>query len=77
VGNVYAVVDHGGTRENKTIAKGLHRPNGVAFKDQTRADIDGSMTTAAQPLSQQDIENVAHYIANLTPAVVAAVVPER
>lgn len=33
VGNVYAVVDHGGTREVKTIAKGLHRPNGVAFKD--------------------------------------------
>lgn len=38
------------------------------FKDQTRADIDGSMTTAAQPLSQQDIENVTHYIASLTPA---------
>lgn len=47
------------------------------FKDQTRADIDGSMTSAAQPLSQQDIENVAHYIASLTPTVVAAVVPER
>ena len=37
------------------------------FKDQTQADIDGSMTTAAQPLSAQDIEDVAHYIASLTP----------
>ncbi len=33
VGNVYAVVDKGGTREVKTIAKGLHRPNGVAFRN--------------------------------------------
>ena len=31
VGNVYAVVDKGGKREVKTIAKGLHRPNGLAF----------------------------------------------
>jgi glucose/arabinose dehydrogenase len=31
-GNVYAVVDRGGRREVKTIASGLHRPNGVAFK---------------------------------------------
>jgi glucose/arabinose dehydrogenase len=30
-GNVYAVVDKGGAREVKTIAKGLHRPNGLAF----------------------------------------------
>ena len=35
------------------------------FKAQTRADIDGSMTTAAQPLSGQDIENLADYIADL------------
>lgn len=35
------------------------------FKAQTRADIDGSMTTAAQPLSDQDIEDLAHYIADL------------
>jgi glucose/arabinose dehydrogenase len=34
-GNVYAVVDKGGTREVKTIAKGLNLPNGVAFKDGT------------------------------------------
>ncbi len=32
-GNVYAVIDKGDKREVKTIAKGLHRPNGVAFKD--------------------------------------------
>lgn len=30
-GNVYAVVTKDGKREVKTIAKGLHRPNGVAF----------------------------------------------
>src|SRR5215470_8914493 len=34
-GNVYAVVDKGGTREVKTIAKGLNLPNGVAFKNGT------------------------------------------
>ena len=33
VGNVYAIVDKGGKREVKVIAKGLHRPNGVAYKD--------------------------------------------
>lgn len=38
------------------------------FKTQTQSDIDGAMTTAAQPLSDQDIENVANYIASLTPA---------
>jgi glucose/arabinose dehydrogenase len=32
-GTVYAVVDKNGEREVKTIAKGLHRSNGVAFKD--------------------------------------------
>ena len=30
-GNVYAVVNKDGKREVKTIAKGVHRPNGVAF----------------------------------------------
>ena len=34
-GNVYAVTDKGGSREVKTIAKGLNLPNGVAFKDGT------------------------------------------
>jgi glucose/arabinose dehydrogenase len=32
-GNVYAVLDKGGNREVKTIAKGLNLPNGIAFKD--------------------------------------------
>ena len=31
--NVYAIVDRGGMREVKRIATGLHRPNGVAFRD--------------------------------------------
>ena len=30
-GNVYAVVDKDGKREVKTLATGLHRPNGIAF----------------------------------------------
>ncbi len=34
-GNVYAVVDKGGKGEVKTIAKGLYRSNGVAFRDGT------------------------------------------
>lgn len=33
IGKVFAVVDKGSTREVKTIAEGLHRPNGIAFKD--------------------------------------------
>jgi len=32
-GNVYAVVDRGGKREVKVIAKGLQQPSGVAFRD--------------------------------------------
>jgi glucose/arabinose dehydrogenase len=32
-GNVYAVVDRGGRREVKIIAKGLTQPSGVAFRD--------------------------------------------
>jgi glucose/arabinose dehydrogenase len=34
-GNVYAIVDKGGQRELKTIAKGLNLPNGIAFKGGT------------------------------------------
>src|SRR5258707_8482864 len=34
-GNVYAVLDRGGRREVRGIAKGLNLPNGVAFKDGT------------------------------------------
>jgi len=36
-----------------------------AFKSQTRGELDGSMTTAAQPLTEDDIENVAQYIASV------------
>ncbi len=35
------------------------------FKAQTRGELDGSMAMAAQPLSEEDIENLAHYIANV------------
>jgi cytochrome c553 len=37
------------------------------FKARTRADMDGNMTSAAQPLSQKDIEVLADYIAGLSP----------
>ena len=52
VGNVYAVVDMGDHREVKTIATGLHRPNGVAFRD-------GSLYVAeiARVLRYDDIES--------------------
>ena len=33
--NVYAVVDHGGKREVKTLLKGLNAPNGIAFSKGT------------------------------------------
>jgi len=33
--NIYAVVDKGGTREVKTILKGLNSPNGIAFNKGT------------------------------------------
>jgi cytochrome c553 len=36
-----------------------------AFKAQTRADIDGNMSAAAQPLSDKDIEILADYLAGL------------
>jgi cytochrome c553 len=36
-----------------------------AFKAQTRAELDGSMTMAAQALSPRDIEDVVAYIASL------------
>ena len=35
------------------------------FKSQTRADIDGNMTSAAQPLSDRDIETLADYLSGL------------
>jgi cytochrome c553 len=33
-----------------------------AYKTQTRADLDLAMIMAAQPLSERDIEDLAHYI---------------
>jgi cytochrome c553 len=38
------------------------------FRTGTRPDIDGTMSSAAQPLSDDDIENLVHYIASLTQA---------
>ena len=35
------------------------------FKAQTAADLDGTMTMAAQPLSDADIENLVHFMAGL------------
>ncbi len=37
------------------------------FKDQTSADIDGSMTEVAQSLSDEEIEALAYYMAHLPP----------
>ena len=39
-----------------------------AYKAQTAADLEGFMTMAAQPLSEEDIEALAHYIATLPAA---------
>jgi len=38
------------------------------FKARTASDLDGTMTMAAQPLSAEDVENLAHYLASVTPA---------
>jgi cytochrome c553 len=35
------------------------------FRAQTRGELDGTMTMAARPLSEQDIESLAHYLASL------------
>jgi cytochrome c553 len=37
------------------------------FKTGARPDIDGTMASAAQPLSDDDIVNVSHYLSTLTP----------
>jgi cytochrome c553 len=37
------------------------------FKAQNRADMDGNMTSAAQPLTDKDIEILADYLASLSP----------
>ncbi len=36
-----------------------------AFKAQQRAELDGTMTASVQPLTEQDIENLAQYIATV------------
>ncbi len=38
------------------------------FKARTRADFDGNMTSAAELLSEKDIEILADYLSGLTPA---------
>jgi cytochrome c553 len=38
------------------------------FKARTASDLDGTMTMAAQPLTAEDVENLAHYLASLDPA---------
>jgi cytochrome c553 len=35
------------------------------FKAQTRGELDGSMTTSAQPLTEQEVDEVAQFIASL------------
>jgi cytochrome c553 len=35
------------------------------FKARTASDLDGTMTMAAQPLREEDIENLVHYMASL------------
>jgi cytochrome c553 len=35
------------------------------FKARTSSDLDGTMTMAAQPLRQEDIENLVHFIASM------------
>jgi cytochrome c553 len=37
------------------------------YRAQTAADLEGLMTLAAQPLTDADIEDLAHYIAGLSP----------
>ena len=37
------------------------------FKTGARPDIDGTMASAAQPLSDDDIVNVSHYLSTLSP----------
>ena len=38
-----------------------------SFKAGTRADMDGNMTSAAQPLTDKDIDVLVDYLAGLTP----------
>ena len=40
------------------------------YKAKTTSDLDGMMTMVAQPLTEQEIEVLTHYIAGLTPVEV-------
>jgi cytochrome c553 len=37
------------------------------FREGTASDLDGTMTMAAKPLTPEDVENLAHYLASLDP----------
>jgi cytochrome c553 len=37
------------------------------FRTGTAADLDGTMTMAARPLTPEDVENLVHYLASLDP----------
>jgi cytochrome c553 len=37
------------------------------FKAGTASDLDGTMTMAARPLTDEEVENLAHYLASLEP----------
>ena len=39
----------------------------AGFRNGTASDLDGTMTMAARPLSAEDVENLVHYLASLTP----------
>jgi glucose/arabinose dehydrogenase len=52
-GNVYAVVDKGGKREGKVIAKGLQQPNGMAFRDGTLYVAEISRITKYEGIEDQ------------------------
>jgi glucose/arabinose dehydrogenase len=52
-GNVYAVIDQGGTRLVKTLYKGLNLPNGVAFKDGTLYIAEISRITKAEGIEDK------------------------
>ena len=71
-GNVYAVVDKGGTREVKVIAKGLTQPSGLAFKDGTLyvaeiprllkfENIEASLDSPPAPKVVYDYPKEAHH----------------
>jgi cytochrome c553 len=63
--------DFGGQRHVPRLA-GQHGAYLLAqmrgFKAQTRAELDGAMTMAAQPLSAKEIEDVVAWIASLPAA---------